>query len=58
MVFFVDFCSHWRSWMFWAESLRYVEAFPARKCSKGYPARSRNDFSPPYGYMGIAADPR
>nr|XP_049693678.1 phospholipase A1 [Helicoverpa armigera] len=51
-----DFCSHWRSWKFWAESLT-SDAFLARKC-KDYDTFLRGQCSEePVVFMGIKASP-
>ncbi|XP_023954017.1 pancreatic lipase-related protein 2-like isoform X2 [Bicyclus anynana] len=49
-----NFCSHWRSWLYWAESVEGGE-FVARKCDN-YDDFLRGKCSG-NGYMGLAATP-
>lgn len=52
--FALDFCSHYRSWMYYAESVRSTdsEIFPAVACKKdGTSAFAK-------AFMGINADPK
>lgn len=53
--FDLDFCSHYRSWMYYAESVRSTdnEVFPALACRK-------KDETPAVvrAFMGINADPK
>lgn len=63
--FVLDFCSHFRSWRYWAESLGNEFAFPATKCSIGTHKQKSGlqgfiEYKMSYHirtYMGIAADP-
>lgn len=57
----LDLCSHWRSWRFYAESVRFPEAFPA------VPAKSYKDFKKEFTpnnksndivFMGYKTSPR
>lgn len=61
MFNFLDLCSHWRSWRYWAESVINPHAFPSIKANsfKDYQNIIANGAeNVPIVYMGIDADNR
>ncbi|XP_041988130.1 pancreatic lipase-related protein 2-like isoform X2 [Aricia agestis] len=56
-LFHRDLCSHWRSWRFFAESVRNPEAFPASPADSY--SKFRENPTPEVGmiYMGADCDP-